>query len=77
MRELTDTDRAVIALAAATVRLSHDRRRMLIYTRLNGMSVPRFYQHLNALIDDADARAQAPVQLGRLERIREARRAAR
>jgi hypothetical protein len=42
-----------------------------------GMSPVRYYQLLNALLDDPRALAHAPVTVNRLRRIREARRTAR
>jgi hypothetical protein len=77
VRALSDTDRTVLAVAEALPALPPERRRMAIWTRLPGWSQARFHQWLNALIDDPDARAQAPVILGRLERLRHRRRAER
>ncbi|MFJ4435050.1 DUF3263 domain-containing protein [Streptomyces sp. NPDC088923] len=42
-----------------------------------GMSPTRYYQLLNALLDDPAAEAHAPVTVHRLRRVREARRAQR
>ncbi|MFJ4697139.1 DUF3263 domain-containing protein [Streptomyces sp. NPDC088768] len=42
-----------------------------------GMSPTRYYQLLNALLDDPAAEAHAPVTVHRLRRVREARRAER
>ncbi|WP_419996009.1 DUF3263 domain-containing protein [Streptomyces boninensis] len=39
-----------------------------------GMSPTRYYQLLNALLDDPRALAQDPVTVNRLRRLREARR---
>jgi hypothetical protein len=41
------------------------------------LSPVRYYQLLNALIDDERALAHAPVTVNRLRRVREARRAGR
>lgn len=38
-----------------------------------GMSGPRYYQHLNALIDRPEALAYAPLLVKRLRRLRERR----
>ncbi|MEV6739220.1 DUF3263 domain-containing protein [Streptomyces cynarae] len=42
-----------------------------------GLAPVRYYQLLNALLDDPRALAHAPVTVNRLRRIREARRAER
>ncbi|MEU9502383.1 MULTISPECIES: DUF3263 domain-containing protein [unclassified Streptomyces] len=42
-----------------------------------GLSPTRYYQLLNALLDDPRALAHDPVTINRLRRIREARRARR
>ncbi|MFE1770318.1 DUF3263 domain-containing protein [Streptomyces sp. NPDC059008] len=42
-----------------------------------GMSPTRYYQLLNALLDDPRALAHDPVTVNRLRRVREARRARR
>jgi hypothetical protein len=44
---------------------------------LLGMSPTRYYQKLNALIDDPRAMAWDPLTVKRLQRLRDARRAAR
>lgn len=38
-----------------------------------GLSVPRYYQLLNALLDDPAALAYDPVLVGRLQRLRQRR----
>jgi hypothetical protein len=42
-----------------------------------GMSPTRYYQALNALLDDPAALAHAPVTVNRLRRLREERRSRR
>ncbi|MCL6739115.1 DUF3263 domain-containing protein [Streptomyces neyagawaensis] len=42
-----------------------------------GLAPVRYYQLLNALLDDARALAHDPVTVNRLRRVREARRAER
>ena len=42
-----------------------------------GMSTPRYYQQLNALIDQPEALAYAPLLVKRLRRMREQRQQAR
>ena len=42
-----------------------------------GLAPVRYYQLLNALLDDPRALAHAPVTVNRLRRVREARRAER
>jgi len=47
-----------------------------IHTRF-GLSTPRYYQQLNALIDRPEALAYAPLLVKRLRRMREQRQQAR
>ncbi|WP_432138832.1 MULTISPECIES: DUF3263 domain-containing protein [unclassified Streptomyces] len=42
-----------------------------------GLSPVRYYQLLNALLDDPEALAEDPVTVNRLRRVREARRSER
>lgn len=42
-----------------------------------GMSAVRYYQRLNALLDNGEALAYAPALVNRLRRVRERRAAAR
>lgn len=42
-----------------------------------GMSPVAFHRHVNALLDDPDALAAMPSEVGRLRRLRDRRRAAR
>ncbi|WP_256105170.1 DUF3263 domain-containing protein [Streptomyces sp. ODS05-4] len=70
-RELTDRDRAVIALE----RLSWPgpgAKERAIRERLD-LSPTRYYQLLNALLDDPAALAHDPVTVNRLRRLRASR----
>ncbi len=42
-----------------------------------GMTITRFWQFVNALLDNPEALAAHPVEVGRLRRLRDQRRAAR
>ncbi|MFC7306407.1 DUF3263 domain-containing protein [Streptomyces monticola] len=69
---LSDRDRAVLAVErrgwpSAGVKERAIRERL-------GISPPRYYQLLNALLDDPRALAHDPVTVNRLRRIRDARR---
>ncbi|MGW0737616.1 DUF3263 domain-containing protein [Streptomyces sp. NPDC002851] len=69
---LSDRDRAVLALERRGAVAAGPKERA-IRERL-GMSPARYYQVLNALLDDPRALAHDPVTVNRLRRIRQARR---
>ena len=66
---LTDQDRAVLAFAARGWP-SPGAKERAIRERL-GISPVRYYQLLNALLDDEDALAHDPVTVNRLRRARQ------
>ncbi|MFM9368204.1 DUF3263 domain-containing protein [Streptomyces sp. Da 82-17] len=73
--QLSERDRALLALerqgwASPGVKERAIRERL-------GISPTRYYQLLNALLDDPAALAHDPVTINRLRRVREARRARR
>lgn len=70
---LDETDRAVLAFAARGWS-SPGARERAIRERL-GMSPTRYFQLLNALLDDVDALAHDPVTVNRLRAERQSRRA--
>lgn len=74
-RGLTDRDRAVLALERCSWPGPGVKERA-IRERL-GLSPARYYQLLNALLDDPHALVHDPVTVNRLRRIREARRGRR
>ncbi|QFR97779.1 DUF3263 domain-containing protein [Streptomyces tsukubensis] len=74
-RPLSDRDLAVLALERAGAADPGVKERA-IRERL-GMSPTRYYQLLNALLDDDRAERHDPVTVHRLRRVRQARRAAR
>lgn len=63
-------------MGAALTATPYHRRNMAIWRAFNCLPA-LFYQRLNTLIDDPEAWAVMPRQIARLERLREARRAAR
>ncbi|NSC22429.1 DUF3263 domain-containing protein [Streptomyces albus subsp. chlorinus] len=69
---LTDEDRAVLGFAARGWPSPGEKERA-IRERL-GMSPVRYYQYLNALLDDPRALAHDPVTVNRLRRLRQAHR---
>ncbi|GEB52676.1 MULTISPECIES: DUF3263 domain-containing protein [Streptomyces] len=69
---LSETDRAVLAFAARGWPSAGAKERA-IRERL-GMSPVRYYQLLNALLDDPRAARTDPVTVNRLRRAREERR---
>ncbi|MEV7189554.1 DUF3263 domain-containing protein [Kitasatospora sp. NPDC093102] len=75
MGELSERDRAVLALEGRQWRTSGAKERAI--REELGISSTRYYQVLNALLDREEALAHAPVLVNRLRRVREARRAAR
>jgi hypothetical protein len=75
MTELTDRDRAVLALEARPWR-TQGAKEQAVREEL-GISATRYYQLLNGLLDRPEALAHAPVLVNRLRRIRETRRGER
>ncbi len=69
---LSERDLAVLAIAARQWPSAGARERA-VRERL-GISPVRYYQLLNALLDDPRALAHDPVTVNRLRRVREARR---
>ncbi|MGK5532831.1 DUF3263 domain-containing protein [Streptomyces sp. URMC 129] len=69
---LSERDRAVLAVARAAWPGAGAKERA-IRERL-GISPTRYYQLLNALLDDPRALAHDPVTVNRLRRLRESRR---
>ncbi|WP_206320000.1 DUF3263 domain-containing protein [Streptomyces zingiberis] len=72
---MTDRDRAVLAVERRSWSGPGAKERA-IRERL-GLSPTRYYQLLNALLDDPRALAHDPVTVNRLRRVREARRSRR
>ncbi|MFF3561936.1 DUF3263 domain-containing protein [Streptomyces sp. NPDC002574] len=72
---LTDQDRAVLDIAGRAWAGPGAKERA-IRERL-GISPTRFYQLLNALLDDPEALAHAPVTVNRLRRTRDTHRTTR
>ncbi|MEV6161404.1 DUF3263 domain-containing protein [Streptomyces sp. NPDC052052] len=72
---LSDRDRAVLALERQPWAGPGAKERA-IRERL-GISPTRYYQLLNALLDDRRALEEDPVTVNRLRRVREARRGRR
>lgn len=72
---LTERDVAVLALEKRAWPAPGAKERA-IRERL-GLSPTRYYQVLNALLDDPRALAHDPVTVQRLRRVRQSRRAAR
>lgn len=72
---LSDTDRAVLDLAARTYQ-QEGAREQAIHDQL-GMTATRFWQSVNRLLDDPDAYRAQPVLIKRLRRVRDQRQADR
>ncbi|NEA74205.1 DUF3263 domain-containing protein [Streptomyces sp. So13.3] len=72
---LTGQDRAVLDLAARTWAGPGAKERAI--REQLGMSATRYYQLLNALLDDPRALAHDPVTVNRLRRARDTRRDSR
>jgi Protein of unknown function (DUF3263) len=72
---LTDRDRDVLDLARRTW-IQPGARERAIRERL-GISPTRYFQLLNALLDNPEALAHDPVTVNRLRRMRDARRGSR
>ncbi|RAJ39755.1 uncharacterized protein DUF3263 [Kitasatospora sp. SolWspMP-SS2h] len=75
MAELTERDRAVLALEARAWRTAGAKEQAI--RQELGISATRYYQLLNALLDRTEALAHDPVLVNRLRRVRQARRDAR
>ncbi|MGW5233389.1 DUF3263 domain-containing protein [Streptomyces nodosus] len=75
MEELTVREKAILALEERGSPGPGAKERA-IRERL-GLAPVRYYQLLNALLDDPRALAHAPVTVNRLRRVRESRRAER
>ncbi|MFE0421964.1 DUF3263 domain-containing protein [Streptomyces sp. NPDC058953] len=71
-RELSDRDRAVLALERRTWAGPGAKERAV--REELGMSPVRYYQLLNALLDDERALAHDPVTVNRLRRVRDEKR---
>lgn len=71
---LTVRDHTILRLAFDQ---SLHRRGRVSLLELTGLTEPRFWQVAGALLDRPDAVAVYPVEVGRLRRLREARRVAR
>jgi hypothetical protein len=72
---LSDRDRAILAFEAEW-RRHGGAKEEAIRSQLE-MAPARYYQLLGRLIDSADALAEDPLLVGRLRRLRDARRADR
>jgi hypothetical protein len=75
MEELTPCEEAVLALEGRSFSGPGAKERAI--REQLGLAPVRYYQLLNALLDDPRALAHAPVTVNRLRRIRESRRAER
>ncbi|MCW7942345.1 hypothetical protein AAW14_09915 [Streptomyces hygroscopicus] len=75
MDELTSREKDILALEGHGFPGPGAKERA-IRERL-GLAPVRYYQLLNALLDDPRALAHAPVTVNRLRRVRESRRAER
>jgi hypothetical protein len=73
---LSERDRAVLALERRGWPPGGGTKERVIRERLD-MSPTRYYQLLNALLDDPAALAHDPVTVNRLRRLRDERRAQR
>lgn len=71
-RELTDRDRAVLAMERRSWAGPGAKERAV--REELGMSPVRYYQLLNALLDDERALAHDPVTVNRLRRVRDGKR---
>lgn len=75
MQTLTDTEAAILAIER--LRWKHYGLKEAAVLDRFGMSMTRYFQVLNALIDRPEALAAEPGLVRRLVRLREARRAVR
>ncbi|MGW7369537.1 DUF3263 domain-containing protein [Streptomyces sp. NPDC054841] len=71
-RDLSDRDRAVLAVERASWPGPGAKERAIREDL--GISPTRYYQLLNALLDDPRALAHDPVTVNRLRRVRDAQR---
>ncbi|MFH8614746.1 DUF3263 domain-containing protein [Streptomyces sp. NPDC017979] len=74
-RALTDRDRAVLAMEGRSWPGPGAKERAV--REELGMSPVRYYQLVNALLDDEQALAHDPVTVNRLRRVRDEKRARR
>lgn len=72
---LTDTQRAILDLEQSW--WAYPGAKVSAIRERTGMSEPRYYQALSALIDDPAALEASPLVVKRLRRLRDARRAQR
>ncbi|MEU6218331.1 DUF3263 domain-containing protein [Streptomyces sp. NPDC047022] len=75
MEELTPREEAVLALEGRSFPGPGVKERAI--REQLGLAPVRYYQLLNALLDDPRALAHAPVTVNRLRRVRDSRRAER
>jgi uncharacterized protein DUF3263 len=75
MEELTPREAAVLALEGRSFSGPGAKERAV--REQLGLAPVRYYQLLNALLDDPRALAHSPVTVNRLRRIRDSRRAER
>ncbi|MCL2733716.1 MAG: DUF3263 domain-containing protein [Actinomycetia bacterium] len=75
MDDLTPREKAILALEGRTFSGPGAKERAV--REQLGLAPVRYYQLLNALLDDPRALAHAPVTVNRLRRIRETRRSER
>ncbi|GAA3848073.1 DUF3263 domain-containing protein [Streptomyces sp. NPDC003631] len=75
MDDLTALDKAILALEGRSFTGPGAKERVI--REQLGLAPVRYYQLLNALLDDPRALAHAPVTVNRLRRVRESRRAER
>lgn len=70
---MTDQDRAILGLERRFANAPADgRKRQAIGTEL-GMTITRYHQRLNRLLEDESALAHDPVTVNRLRRLRASR----
>ncbi|MEU1596579.1 DUF3263 domain-containing protein [Streptomyces sp. NPDC005708] len=75
MDDLTPREKAILALEGHGFSGPGAKERAI--REQLGLAPVRYYQLLNALLDDPRALAHAPVTVNRLRRVRESRRAER
>jgi len=75
MDDLTPREKAILALEGRSFSGPGAKERAV--REQLGLAPVRYYQLLNALLDDPRALAHAPVTVNRLRRIRETRRSER
>ena len=74
---LTDADRTILDLAGREPAYAHRGAFEQAVVESTGLSVTRFWQRVNMLLDDPAAWDYAPVTLARLARQRQARQRSR